>query len=97
LEYDLVIKATKLINGEDIAKFLAKPNCKSLGLHYIFSQSGGSVSQTEGRSLQVMEKYISSSWYKVIVNFLQNVQPPNFDMSKVRSLKLKDVKYCIIN
>jgi hypothetical protein len=45
-----------------------------------------------------MEKYISSSWYKDIVHFLQNLQPPlDFDKSKVRSLKIKSVKYCIIN
>jgi hypothetical protein len=98
LEYDLVIKPTKLIKGQGLSKLLAESNCKSLGMHYIFSQSDGSVSQTEGRSLQVMDKYLSSSWYKYIVHFLQNLQPPpDFDKSKVRSLKLKAVKYCIIN
>jgi hypothetical protein len=51
LEYDLVIKPTKLIKGECLAKLLAESNCKALGLHYIFSQSDGLVSQTEGRSL----------------------------------------------
>ena len=61
LEYDLVIKPTTLIKGHGISKMLVESNCKALGMHYIFSQSDGSVSQDEERSLQVMEKYISSS------------------------------------
>lgn len=46
-----------------------------------------------------MHKKISkSSWYKVIVYFLQNLQcPPELDKSKSRDLKLKAIKYCIIN
>ena len=39
-----------------------------------------------------------TSWYKDIIYFLLNFRcPPNFEKSKVRSLKLKSMKYCIVN
>jgi hypothetical protein len=98
LEYNLVIKPTKLIKGQGLAKLLTDSNYKFLGLHPIFSQSNKSRSQDEGSCLQLVYIYLSSPWYKDIVYFLQNLQaPPNFDKSKIVSLKLKSMNYCIFN
>jgi hypothetical protein len=77
---------------------LVDSNCKAIGLNYIQNQSVVPVSQDKDKNLQVLDKYHSSSWYKDIVYFLQNFQCPlDFDKSKRRSLKLKVVKYSIIN
>jgi hypothetical protein len=35
LEFDLVIKPTKLFKGQGLAKLLAKSNCKALGVKFI--------------------------------------------------------------
>ena len=87
-----------MIKLHGLAKLLTDSNYKVLGLHHIFIQSYKLGFQVEGACLQVMDKYLSSPWYKDIVYFLQNIQdPPNFDKSKIRSLKLKSVKYCIVN
>jgi hypothetical protein len=38
-----------------------------------------------------------SPWYKNIVFYLQTLEfPPNFSQAKSRSLKLQEIKYCII-
>lgn len=56
------------------------------------------TSEVEEDKIQVHNKLIASNWYKDIVYFLQNLQyPPDFDKAKESSLKLKVVKYCIIN
>jgi len=101
LEYDVDIKPTKLIKGHGLAKILADSNCKALGLNYINNltkETGQIYSQPEDTSLQVHEKYHISNWYKDIVYLLQHLEtPPDFDKSKSRSLRLKTVKYCIMN
>jgi hypothetical protein len=54
--------------------------------------------QIEETNSQVNNKYVSSTWYKDIVFFLLNFQsPPELDKSKFRSLKLRAVKYCIVD
>jgi len=46
----------------------------------------------------INEKFSSSKWYQNIIFYLQNLQcPPNLTPPKTISLKLKVVKYCIIN
>jgi hypothetical protein len=67
-------------------------------LHYISNRSITSILQVEEIGSQVNNKYISSPWYKDIVHFLQSLQPPlDLEKSEFRSLKLKSMKYCIIN
>ncbi len=49
-------------------------------------------------SLHIDEKFLFSNWYKDIVNFLVHFEcPASFSKSKCKALKLKAVKYCIIN
>jgi hypothetical protein len=96
LEYDMEIKPTKLVKGKGLAKLLVDSNCRALGVDYICNNSGNLHPQTN--SSQVNENIVESEWYKDILYFLQNFQaPPGMDKSKVRSLKLKVVKYCVNN
>ena len=45
-----------------------------------------------------MDKYSTSVWYKDIVFFLLNFQCPlDYDRKRIRSLKMKDHKYGIVD
>jgi hypothetical protein len=98
LEYNMTIKPTQLIKGQGLTKLMIESNCKAIGLYHFSSKSHNSSFQIEETGSQVNKKYSSSPWYKDIVFFLLNLQsPPELDKSKFRSLKLKSVKYCIID
>jgi hypothetical protein len=98
LEYNLTINPTKLIKGQGLAKLMTESNCRAIGLHHFSNKSMNSTFQVEETGSQVSNRYSSSPWYKDIIYFLLNLQsPPDLDKSKFRSLKLKSVKYCIIN
>jgi hypothetical protein len=102
-EYDLEIKPTKLIKGQGLARLLAESNLKVLGINHISEISEDSSFIAEETDIQqsvntINEKFSSSKWYQNIIFYLQNLQcPPNLTPPKTRSLKLKAVKYCIIN
>jgi hypothetical protein len=90
------IKPTKLVKGKGLAKLLSDSNCRYLGVEYNCNNSGNSHPQTN--NFQVNENIDESKWYIYILYFLQNFQSPlGMDSSKVRSLKLKVVKYYINN
>jgi hypothetical protein len=98
LEYDLEIKPTKLVKGKGLAKLLTESNYKSLGIHVVFNNSILNESQYGEKDLQLYERFMSSTWYKYIVYFLQTLQcPPDMDKLQVRYFKLKVVKYCIMD
>jgi hypothetical protein len=102
-EYDLEIKPTKLIKGQGLERLLAESNLKVLGINHISEISEDSSFITEETDIQqsvnkINEKFSSSKWYQNIIFYLQNLQcPPNLTPPKTISLKLKVVKYCIIN
>jgi hypothetical protein len=49
-------------------------------------------------TIQIQEKFSSSSWYKDIVSYLLTLQcPSDMTSSKARTLKLHTVKYCIMD
>jgi hypothetical protein len=101
--YDLEIKPTKLIKGQGLARLLTESNLKVLGINNIseiYEDSYFIVEETDiQQSVNIInEKFSSSKWYQNIIFYLQNLQcPPNLTPPKTRSLKLKAVKYCIIN
>jgi hypothetical protein len=96
LEYDMEIKPTNIVKGKGLAKLLVDSNCIALGVDYICNNSGNLHPQNN--SSQVNENILESEWYKYILYFLHNFQAPTgMDKSKVRSLKLKVVKYCVNN
>jgi len=96
LEDDMDIKPTKLVNKKGLAKLLFDSNCRALRVDYICNNSGNLQPQTN--ISQVNQNIYESEWYRDILYFLHNFQdPPGMDKSKVRSLKLKVVKYCVNN
>jgi len=46
----------------------------------------------------VSQKFLESTWYADIIFMLNNLQdPPEYSKTKARFLKLKTVKFCIVN
>ena len=77
---------------------MTQSNCRAIGLHHFSNKSMNSPFQVEETGSQVRNIHSSSPWYKDIIYFLLNLQsPPDLDKSKFISLKLKSVKYCIID
>jgi ribonuclease HI len=93
LEFDLEIKPTKLIKGQGLAKLLAESNCKALGISFINEQA-----ESFNQNFQDALSLATCSWYKDILYFLQELRPPDgMEKSKARALKLKAVRYCLID
>jgi hypothetical protein len=93
LEFDLEIKHTKLIKGQGLAKLLDESNCKALGISFINEQV-----ESSNKNFQGALYLATCSWYKDILYFLQELKPPDeMGKRKARALKLKAVRYCIID
>lgn len=57
-----------------------------------------SEDEEESSLIQVSEMFLQSPWYPDIVYVLQHFSPPpGMTKNKGRSLKLKAVKFCILN
>ena len=94
-EYDLEIRTTKIVKGQGLAKLMAQSNCEVLGVNF-FDVCSKNATQVEERKVHL--GFTTSSWYKDIIYFLQNLQtPPNLSKTKVISISLKTGKFCIIN
>jgi hypothetical protein len=94
MEYDLEIKATKLIKGQGLAKLMVQSNCDVLGINFITDLSENPQEETTS---QVSEKFIDSPWYTDIIYLLMNLHAlPGLSKTKARFLKLKDTKFCIL-
>jgi hypothetical protein len=49
-------------------------------------------------NMQLFENYSSSPWYIDVIYFLQHLEcPPDLKKTRARSLKLKSIKFCILN
>jgi hypothetical protein len=98
LEFDLEVKPTKLVKGQGLARLLVESNCKALGVNFMSTNSINQQSDIPNNNLQINSKLAECSWYKDIIYFLQNLQPPTgLEKTKVRALKLKAVRYCIVD
>jgi hypothetical protein len=99
LEFDLEIRPTKLIKGQGLAKLLTESNCKALGVDCI---SECSKNQEQDQLFDVdpqAEPLLARCpWYKDVIYFLQELQPPDgLQGNKARALKLKAVRYCLVD
>ena len=95
LEYDLEIKPTKLIKGQGLEKLMAQSNLRALDINLIAAMS---KDEDEGLLVLVSDIFLQSPWYSDIVYVLQHLSPPpEMYRRKVRSLKLKSAKFCILN
>jgi ribonuclease HI len=98
LEFDLEIRPTKLIKGQGLAKLLAEANCQALGVNFMNECSGiqqGQLSETDPQREPALAR---CPWYKDVIYFLQELRPPDgLQRNKARALKLKAVRYCLID
>jgi hypothetical protein len=98
LEFDLEIKPTKLVIGKGLAKLLAKSNFKALGVNFINTCSENQQVELSDKSSQDNPPLTECTWYKDIIHFLQELNPPDV-MGKIkeRDLKLKAIRYFLID
>ena len=97
LEFDLEMKPTKLVKGQGLARLLAESNCKSLGVNFMNINSKNQQTEFADKSSHASPNLSECTWYKDIIYFLQNLRPPDsLNKKKVRDLKLKSIKYCLI-
>jgi hypothetical protein len=88
----------KLVKGQGLARLLVESNCKELGVNFTSTNSINKQSNIPRSNLQINSKLVECSWYKDIIYFLQNLQPPTrLKKTKVQDLKLKVVRYCIVD
>ena len=73
LEFDIDIKPTKLVKGQGLAKLMAQSNHETLGINFFEPCTDFIAQQEKG---QVHPDFLASSWYKDIVQVLQNLQAP---------------------
>jgi hypothetical protein len=97
LEFDLEIKPTKLVKGQCLAKLLAESNCKALGVSFINTFSGTQQAELPSQCSQDGLSLTECAWYHDILYFLQELKPSDgMGKSKARALKLKAIRYCLI-
>jgi hypothetical protein len=98
LEFDLEIRPTKLIKGQGLAKLLAEANCQALGVSFMNECSGIQQGQLSEIDPQREPPLARCPWYKDVIYFLQELRPPDgLQRNKARALKLKAVRYCLID
>jgi hypothetical protein len=98
LEFDLEIRPAKLVKCQGLARLLDESNCKSLGVNFINTFSENQQAELSKTSSQVNPPLVGCSWYRDIIFFLQKLQPPDgMEKIKTRDLKLKSIKYCLID
>jgi hypothetical protein len=98
IEFDLEINPTKLVKGQGLAKLLVESNCKALGVSFINACSRNQQAELSSKSTQGGLSLAKCTWYRDILYFLQELKPPDgMGKRKARSLKLKAVRYCLID
>jgi len=94
LEYGIEIKSTKLIKGQGLAKLMVESDFRALGINFIAAIND----QEDMETPQISEAFIDSHWYADIIFILINLQaPPSLSRTKSRFLKMKAMKYCILD
>ena len=97
MEYDIEIKPTNLVKGQGLAKLLTESNCQVLNLHIMAEQSKQIMIEEHSKE-QIYKRYVESDWYKDVVYFLLYLQfPLELNKSECRSLKLKAMKYVLMD
>ena len=75
---------------------MTKTNFDVPGINFLSSFSGEMENQVT--NLQVLPSFQTSLWYKDIIFVLQNLQAPvDMEKNRARFIKLKAVKYCVLN
>ena len=91
LEYDIEIKQTKMIKGQGLAKLMSKTNFQALEINQLDNEP-------ELATPQISEIFLQSPWYADICFVLLNLcAPPGLSRTKKRFLKMKALKFCVID
>jgi hypothetical protein len=100
-EYDLEVKPTKLVKGQGLEKLLVESNLRALGINHFESKNPlPHIEEIDDQmpTIQIDDKFSSSSWYNNIVSYLLTLQcPVEMTPAKERTLKLQEIKYCIVD
>jgi hypothetical protein len=98
LEFDLEMKPTKLVKGKGLARLLIESNCKALGVNFMNLNSENQQIDNSVIISHISPNIAECTWYKDIIYFLQKLQlPDGLEKNKMRDLKLKEIKYCLID
>jgi len=91
LKYDIEIKPTKLIKGQGLAKLMSETNFQALDINQLDNEQ-------ELATPQISEIFLQSPWYADICFILLNLfAPPGLSRTKKRFLKMKALKFCVID
>jgi hypothetical protein len=73
-------------------------NCKALGVSFINAFSRNQQAELSNKSFQGGLSLAECTWYRDILYFLQELKPPDgIGKIKARDLKIKAVRYCLID
>jgi hypothetical protein len=98
MEFDLEMKPTKLVKGQGLARLLVGSNCKELGVNFMNANSVYQQTDITSNNSHINPQLTECIWYKDLIHFLQTLQPPTgLEKAKVRDLKLKSIRYCIVD
>jgi hypothetical protein len=98
LEFDLEINPTKLVKGQGLAKLLDESNCKALGVNFINVCSDTQQVELSNKDTQDDLSLSECTWYKDLIYFLLELKPlDGMGKIKERALKLKEIKYFLID
>jgi hypothetical protein len=93
LEYDIEIKPTKLIKRQGLEKLMAESNFHALDINFLSAAD----EQGEQATPSMREVFLNSPWYADLIFVLHNLQAPTgLTKTKARFLKLKALKFCIL-
>eukprot|EP00253_Pinus_taeda_P023414 PITA_23414 len=91
LEYDIEIKPTKLIKGQGLAKLMSETNFQALDIYQLDNER-------ELATPQISQTFLQSPWYADIFFVLLNLcAPPGLSRTKIRFLKMKASKFCVLD
>src|ERR1700733_4974472 len=91
LEFDIEIKPTKLIKGQGLAKLMSETNFQALDINQLDSEP-------ELATPKINVAFEQSPWYSNICYVLQNLcAPPGLSRTKCRFLKMKALKFCVMD
>ena len=101
----LSLEPTKLVKGLGLAKLMGKENCELMGINFTGVKSARvqivvavEVDQDQNDIPPVAENLSSCEWYSGIIHYLQKIEvPPRLTLNQARALKLKSVKFCVID
>eukprot|EP00253_Pinus_taeda_P005377 PITA_05377 len=90
LEFDIEIKPTKLIKGQGLAKLMSETNFQALDINQLDSEP-------ELATPKINVAFEQSPWHSDIYYVLQNLcAPPGLSRTKCRFLKMKALKFCVM-